>query len=117
MHAIMRKNYGATHIIIGRDHAGVGKYYGEEEAIEMFDKPEFADLGIEPVSIKGDFWYCTKCERVASNRTCPHGAADQIPFSGTLIRNGIIDGVAPSPHIMRAEVFDVIRSFEKPFVE
>jgi len=116
MHAIMRKNYGASHIIIGRDHAGVGKYYGEEEAIEMFDKPEFADLGIKPVTIRGDFWYCKTCERVASNRTCPHGKDHQIPFSGTLIRNGIVDGVAPDAHIMRPEVFEVIRSFEEPFV-
>lgn len=116
MHAIMRKNYGASHIIIGRDHAGVGKYYGEEEAIEMFDKPEFADLEIKPVTIRGDFWYCKVCEQVASNRTCPHGEEHQIPFSGTLIRNGILNGVAPDPHIMRPEVFEVIRSFEDPFV-
>ena len=116
MHAIMRKNYGATHIIIGRDHAGVGKYYGEEEAIEMFDKPEFADLDIKPVSIRGDFWYCNKCERVSSDRTCPHGEADQVPFSGSLIRNGIVNGVAPDSHVMRLEVFEVIRSFEDPFV-
>ncbi len=116
MHAIMRKNYGASHIIIGRDHAGVGKYYGEEEAIEMFDRPEFADLEIKPVTIRGDFWYCKTCEQVASNRTCPHDKEHQIPFSGTLIRNGIVDGVAPDPHIMRPEVFEVIRSFEDPFV-
>jgi sulfate adenylyltransferase len=117
MHAIMRKNYGATHIIIGRDHAGVGKFYGEEEAIEMFDKPEFSALEIQPVSIKGDFWYCEKCGRVASNRTCPHPEADQIPFSGTMIRNGILSGNAPDPRVMRPEVFDVIRSFEAPFVD
>lgn len=116
MHAIMRKNYGATHIIIGRDHAGVGKFYGEEEAIEMFDKPEFGDLEIEPVSIKGDFWYCNKCERVSSNRTCPHDKELQIPFSGTLIRESILSGVAPDPHIMRPEVFQVIRGFAEPFV-
>ncbi len=117
MHAIMRKNYGATHIIIGRDHAGVGDYYGEEEAIEMFDKPEFAELEIEPVTIRGDFWYCTTCGAVASNRTCPHGEDAQIPFSGTKIRNGIVEGVAPDPRIMRPEVFEVIRSFEQPFVD
>jgi sulfate adenylyltransferase len=117
MHAIMRKNYGATHIIIGRDHAGVGNYYGEEEAIEMFDKPEFADLEIKPVNIRGDFWYCTACAAVASNRTCPHGKEHQIPFSGTLIRNGIVDGIAPDARIMRPEVFEVIRSFDNPFVD
>ena len=117
MHAIMRKNYGATHIIIGRDHAGVGDYYGEEEAIEIFDKPEFAELEIQPVTIRGDFWYCTTCGRVASDRTCPHGEAHQIPFSGTKIRQGIIEGVAPDPRVMRPEVFEVIRGFEEAFVK
>jgi len=116
LHAIMRKNYGATHIIIGRDHAGVGDYYGEEEAIEMFDKPQFADLDIKPVTIRGDFWYCTRCGAVASNRTCPHGEDDQISFSGTKIRQGIIDGVAPDARIMRPEVYEVIRGFDEPFV-
>jgi sulfate adenylyltransferase len=115
LHAIMRKNYGCTHIIIGRDHAGVGKFYGEEEAIEIF--PRFPDLEIQPIMIRGDFWYCKKCARVASDRTCPHGEAEQIPFSGTLIRKGIIEGQAPPPEVMRPEVFDVIRSFAQPFVE
>ncbi len=117
MHAIMRKNYGCTHIIIGRDHAGVGNYYGEEEAIEMFDKPQFSDIEIQPITIRGDFWYCTRCGRVASNRTCPHSGEDIISFSGTVIRNSIQQGVAPDPRIMRPEVFDVIRSFDNPFVE
>jgi len=115
LHAIMRKNYGCTHIIIGRDHAGVGKFYGEEEAIEIFER--FPDLEIQPIMIRGDFWYCKKCARVASDRTCPHGEEDQIPFSGTLIRQGILDGQAPPAEVMRPEVFEVIRSFAQPFVE
>ncbi|HEY3396674.1 MAG TPA: sulfate adenylyltransferase [Armatimonadota bacterium] len=115
MHAIMRKNYGCTHIIIGRDHAGVGKFYGEEEAIEFFS--QFPDLEIQPIIIRGDFWYCKHCAQVASDRTCPHGAEEQIPFSGSLIRGGIIDGQAPPPEVMRPEVFAVIRSFAQPFVE
>ena len=95
LHAIMRKNYGCTHIIIGRDHAGVSRkdrtpYYGEEEAIEFF--ANFDDLVIEPIMIRGDFWWCKKCNRVASNRNCPHGEDLQIPFSGTIIRKGICDG-------------------------
>jgi len=116
MHAIMRKNYGCTHIIIGRDHAGVGDYYGEEEACEMFDKPQFADIEIQPITIRGDFWYCVKCGRVASNRTCPHSGDDIISFSGTVIRQSIQEGTPPDPRIMRPEVFEVIRSFENPFV-
>ncbi len=116
MHAIMRKNYGCTHIIIGRDHAGVGDYYGEEDAIEIFDEPRFADLGIRPITIRGDFWYCQKCGRVASNRTCPHGKEWQISFSGTKIRQLITEGEAPPPEIMRPEVFAVIQQFDNPFV-
>lgn len=116
MHAIMRKNYGCTHIIIGRDHAGVGDYYGEEDAIEIFNEPRFADLEIRPVTIRGDFWYCKKCARVASDRTCPHGEEWQISFSGTKIRKLIAEGQAPPPEIMRSEVFEAIRQFANPFV-
>ena len=120
LHAIMRKNYGCTHIIIGRDHAGVSRkdktpYYGEEEAIDFFDN--FDDLGIEPIVIRGDFWYCKTCARVASNRNCPHGEDCQIPFSGTIIRKGIVDGAPVPPEVMRPEVLEVIRRFDKPFVE
>ncbi|MEN6643890.1 MAG: sulfate adenylyltransferase [Armatimonadia bacterium] len=120
LHAIMRKNYGCTHIVIGRDHAGVSRkdktpYYGEEEAIEFF--ANFPDLGIEPIMIRGDFWYCKKCNRVASNRNCPHGEDCQIPFSGTIIRRGISEGEPVPEEVMRPEVIEVIRRFEKPFVE
>jgi len=116
MHAIMRKNYGCTHIIIGRDHAGVGDFYGEEDAIEIFDEPRFADLEIRPVTIRGDFWYCKKCQRVASDRTCPHSTQQQISFSGTKIRELISKGQAPPPEVMRPEVFEVIQRFDNPFV-
>ncbi len=115
MHGIMRKNYGCTHIIIGRDHAGVGDYYGEEEAIEKFEAAD--DLDIKPITIRGDFWYCKRCGRVASNRTCPHGEEDQLSFSGTKIRRMITEGTAPAPEIMRPEVFQVIQQFENPFVQ
>jgi|LSQX01.2.fsa_nt_gb sulfate adenylyltransferase len=116
MHGIMRKNYGCTHIIIGRDHAGVGNYYGEEEAIEKFEA--MADeLEIQPITIRGDFWYCCTCGRVASNRTCPHEGDVCLSFSGTQIRQMIVDGVPPRPEIMRTEVFEVIRQFDNPFVD
>lgn len=120
LHAIMRKNYGCTHIIIGRDHAGVSRkdktpYYGEEEAIEFF--ANFPDLVIEPIMIRGDFWWCKKCNRVASNRNCPHGEDQQIQFSGTIIRKGISEGAPVPEQVMRPEVLDVIRKFAEPFVE
>jgi len=117
MHAIMRKNYGCTHIIIGRDHAGVGDYYGEEDAIEIFEEPQFAHLQIRPITIRGDFWYCTTCQRVASDRTCPHGPDSQISFSGTNIRQLIAAGQAPPPEVMRPEVFEVIQKSDQPFVQ
>ena len=100
LHAIMRKNYGCTHIIIGRDHAGVSRkdrtpYYGEEEAIEFF--ANFPDLVIEPIMIRGDFWWCTKCNRVwRATANCPHGSEQQIEFSGTIIRKGISEGAPGS---------------------
>jgi sulfate adenylyltransferase len=120
LHAIMRKNYGCTHIIIGRDHAGLSRpnktsYYGEEEAIEVFDR--FPDLGIEPIMIRGDFWYCTTCGRVASNRNCPHGEECRVEFSGTIIRRGIQSGAPVPTEVMRPEVLEVIRQFAEPFVE
>ncbi len=115
MHAIMRKNYGCTHIIIGRDHAGVGNYYGEEDAIEIFK--DFPHLEIQPITIRGDFWYCKRCGRVASNRTCPHSDEHKLTFSGTKIREMISRGEAPPPEIMRPEVFQAINKFENPFVQ
>ncbi len=116
-HGIMRKNYGCTHIIIGRDHAGVGDYYGEEEAIEKFESLA-GELEIQPMTIRGDFWYCTTCGRVASNRTCPHGGTEAaLSFSGSEIRQGITDGNPPAPQVMRPEVYEVIRGFDNPFVE
>ena len=116
MHGIMRKNYGCTHIIIGRDHAGVGDYYGEEEAIEKFESLA-GELGIQPITIRGDFWYCCTCGRVASNRTCPHEGEVCLSFSGTKIRGMIVDGTPPRPEIMRPEVFEVIQQFDQPFVQ
>ncbi len=115
LHGIMRKNYGCTHIIIGRDHAGVGDYYGEEEAIEKFEA--MADeLEIQPITIRGDFWYCCTCGRVASNRTCPHEGETCLSFSGTELREMIRSGTPPRPEVMRTEVFETIQRFDEPFV-
>lgn len=113
-HAIVRKNYGCTHMIVGRDHAGVGNYYHPEAAIEIFK--EFPDLGIQPITIRGDYFYCHKCLALGSERICPHDRQDGISFSGTEIRKLIAEGGAPSPHIMRPEVFEVLQQAENPFV-
>jgi sulfate adenylyltransferase len=114
-HAIIRKNHGCTHLIVGRDHAGVGDYYHPEAAIEIFD--EFDDLEIRPITIRGDFFHCKKCRRLESERTCPHGDDQKIKFSGTVIRKMLVEGGTPPPELIRPEVFEAQKQIDNPFVE
>jgi sulfate adenylyltransferase len=114
-HSIIRKNHGCTHLIVGRDHAGVGSYYHPEAAIEIFT--EFDDLEISPITVRGDFFHCRRCARLESERTCPHGDEHKIKFSGTVIRKMLLEGGSPPPEIIRPEVFKAQRQFENPFVE
>jgi len=113
-HAIIRKNFGCTHIIIGRDHAGVGTYYPPYAAQDIFE--EFPDLGIVPLFFKS-FSYCRKCQSVVNEKTCPHPPAEHVEFSGTRIRDLLMKGEVPPPELMRPEVARVIMEFEHPFVE
>jgi len=113
-HAIMRKNFGCTHFIVGRDHAGVGKYYGPYDAHEIFS--EFPDLGITPVFFRS-FSRCTKCGSVVNDKICPHDEKYHINFSGKKIRALLKEGKVPPEDMMRKEVSDTILQFEKPFVE
>ena len=113
-HAIMRKNFGCTHFIVGRDHAGVGKYYGPYDAWKIFR--EFPDLGITPLFVK-EFFYCRKCGGMASEKTCPHSEKYRVKFSGTKTRRMLLSGIRPPPELMRPEVVDAILRFENPFVE
>ncbi|MFH1014001.1 MAG: sulfate adenylyltransferase [Thermoplasmatota archaeon] len=113
-HAIMRKNYGCTHFIVGRDHAGVGNYYGPYDAHDIFR--EFPDLGITPVFFRS-FSRCTKCGAVVNDKICPHDPKYHINFSGKQIRNILNEGKIPPEDMMRKEVSEAILSFDNPFVE
>ncbi|HID93753.1 MAG TPA: sulfate adenylyltransferase [bacterium (Candidatus Stahlbacteria)] len=114
LHAIMRKNFGCTHFIVGRDHAGVGNYYPPYAAQEIFD--EFPDLGITPLCFKS-FFYCKKCGGVVNEKICPHDEANHINFSGTKIRELLIEGKTPPQEIMRREIAEIIVNYKNPFVE
>ena len=113
-HAIMRQNYGCTNIIIGRDHAGVGKYYSPFAAQEIFS--DYPDLDIKPLFFPA-FYYCKKCLAFTNERACPHSPDFHEQISGTKLRALIDEGQSPSEFIMRPEVVKVIQSFKKPFVE
>ncbi len=113
-HAIMRKNFGCTHFIVGRDHAGVGNFYDPYAAHRIFD--EFPDLEIIPLFFRS-FFYCKRCGGVVNEKICPHGKEDHINFSGTKIRQMLREGKIPPAQMMRREVAETILSFDNPFVE
>jgi len=113
-HAIMRKNFGCTHFIVGRDHAGVGNYYGPYDAHKIFS--EFPDLRIIPVFFRS-FSRCTKCGGVVNDKICPHDQKYHINFSGKKIRELLRNGETPPEDMMRKEVAETILKFDQPFVE
>lgn len=112
-HSIMRKNFGCTNIIIGRDHAGVGTYYDPFASQKIFEN--YPDIGIEPIFYPA-FFYCRKCLSFASERNCPHGQEFQEQLSGTKLRNMILQKQSPSEYMMRPEVFKVLVNWDNPFV-
>ena len=113
-HAIMRQNYGCTHIIIGRDHAGVGKYYEPFAAHEIFGS--YGDLDIEPVFFPAVF-YCSSCLAFSTAKGCPHGPESRLNVSGTALREMFQAGKTPSEYTMRPEVTRLIEGHASPFVE
>jgi len=113
-HAIMRQNYGCTHIIIGRDHAGVGKFYDPFAAHKIFD--DYPELDITPIFFPA-FFYCKKCLTFTNPKVCPHDADSREQISGTMLREMLQKGESPSEFILRPEVAKVIIDFDKPFVE
>jgi len=121
LHATFRQNYGCSRMIIGRDHAGVGDFYGMFEAQTIFDKiPTPTEPGkallCTPLKIDWTF-YCQKCDGMASLRTCPHGKEDRVLLSGTMLRKGLSEGAPIADHFGRDEVLDVLREYYSGLTE
>ena len=121
LHATFRQNYGCSKMIIGRDHAGVGDFYGMFEAQTIFDKiPAPSEPGkallCKPLKIDWTF-YCYKCDGMASLRTCPHGKEDRVLLSGTMLRKGLSEGTPIADHFGREEVLKILREYYATLTE
>jgi len=110
LHALFRQNYGCSHQIVGRDHAGVGDYYGPFDAHHIFDELSADALETQPLKIDWTFW-CDKCDGMASMKTCPHEAGDRILLSGTKLRKALSEGEEVSSKFSRPEVLTILRAY------
>ncbi len=112
LHAIFRQNFGCSHMIIGRDHAGVGKYYGPFDAQNIFNEFKDGELKIKPLKIDWTFW-CYKCDGMASMKTCPHDPEDRCMISGTELRRMLSEGEMPPKEFGRPEVIEILMDYYK----
>ncbi|MGD9345934.1 MAG: sulfate adenylyltransferase [Candidatus Aminicenantes bacterium] len=112
LHAIFRQNYGCSHLIVGRDHAGVGDYYGPFDAQKIFDEISDDDLHLKPLKIDWTFW-CYKCDGMASMKTCPHSKEDRVLISGTKLREMLAKGDEPPKEFSRPEVVQILMDYYK----
>jgi sulfate adenylyltransferase len=110
LHALFRQNYGCSHLVVGRDHAGVGKYYGPFDAHRIFDQIPPGSLQTRPLKIDVTFW-CYRCGGMASGRTCPHGDKDRLQVSGTQLRKWLEEGAEVPAQFSRPEVLEILRGY------
>ncbi|MCZ7565264.1 MAG: sulfate adenylyltransferase [Burkholderiales bacterium] len=110
LHALFRQNYGCSHLIVGRDHAGVGSYYGPFDAHRIFDEVPAGSLETRPLKIDWTFW-CYRCGGMASARTCPHADEDRLLVSGTKLRKWLSEGSAVPAEFSRTEVLEILRDY------
>lgn len=109
LHAVFRQNYGCSHLVVGRDHAGVGSFYGPHDAQRIFDQIPADALELRPLKIEWTF-HCTACDGMASARTCPHGREQRLIISGTRLREMLSAGEPVDPHFSRPEVLAILRN-------
>jgi sulfate adenylyltransferase len=110
LHAVFRQNYGCSHLIVGRDHAGVGNYYGPFDAHHIFDEIPKGSMETQPLKIDWTFW-CYKCGGMASARTCPHDEKDRLLVSGTKLRKWLSEGSEVPAEFSRPEVLEILRAY------
>ncbi len=110
LHAIVRQNFGCSHLIVGRDHAGVGNYYAPFRAQEVFDQIGADDLHIKSLKMDWCFW-CYRCEAMTSAKTCPHSVEDRLVISGTELRQMLTEGRTPPPEFSRPEVMQILLDY------
>ncbi|MBI2380482.1 MAG: sulfate adenylyltransferase [Gammaproteobacteria bacterium] len=110
LHALFRQNYGCTHLIVGRDHAGVGDYYGPFDAQRVFDELPAGSLLTQPLKIDWTFW-CEACASMASTKTCPHDASQRLLLSGSKLRKLLSEGGEVPAQFSRPEVLDILRAY------
>jgi len=110
LHAAFRQNYGCSHLVVGRDHAGVGSYYGPFDAHRIFDEIPRDALETRPLKMDVTFW-CYRCGGMASGRTCPHGDADRLQVSGTQLRKWLSEGSPVPAEFSRPEVLEILRAY------
>ena len=116
LHALFRQNYGCSHLIVGRDHAGVGSYYGPFDAHHIFDHLPKDALQTQALKIDWTFW-CYRCGGMASARTCPHGESDRLLVSGTKLRKWLSEGAEVPAEFSRPEVLEILRAYYASIAE